>query len=115
MPLAFCSIPVVFIATLASPEEGCASTFTAVCASADGGRSTWVTADFSALLSSPAAIDWTRKKPRTAMTSTDSTRVVETTRNCSERCQRLFSCATMRRCHRRPTRSQRLTGPAAAG
>src|SRR5260370_13567317 len=54
-------------------------------------------------------MDWTRKKPSTAMTRTERTRVVETTRSCSERCQRSFTCATTPRCHRRPARSQRLT------
>ena len=42
---------------------------------------TWERAEFSALVSSPAAIDWTRKKPSKAMTSADSTSVVETTRS----------------------------------
>ncbi len=42
---------------------------------------TWESAEFSALLSSPAAIDWTRKKPSTAMTRMERTSVVETTRS----------------------------------
>src|ERR1700722_13345481 len=63
---------------------------------------TWLRSVLSALLSRPWAIDWTRKKPSTAMTRADSTSVVETTRSCSERCQRLRSCATIRRCQRRP-------------
>src|SRR5437763_5325015 len=69
---------------------------------------TRASAEFSALLSRPAATDWIRKKPSTAMTRTDRTSVVETTRSCSDRCQRSLSWATTLRCQRRPIRSQRL-------
>ena len=44
-----------------------------------------------ALLYSPLAICCTRKMPRTATTTTETTRVVAITRNCSDRCQRRAS------------------------
>src|ERR1700755_721976 len=69
---------------------------------------TRASAEFSALLSRPAATDWMRKKPRTAMTRTDRSSVVETPRGCSDRCQRSRRCATALRSQRRPVRSQRL-------
>src|SRR6516165_995411 len=69
---------------------------------------TRASAEFSALLSRPAATELIRKKPRTAMTRTERTRVVETTRSCSERCQRSLTRPKALRCHRRPARSQRL-------
>src|ERR1039457_3886809 len=91
-------------------ESGCASTVTVDSPRADERPAlTWTVADFSTPSSRPATIAWTRKKPSTAMTRTDRTKVVETTRSWSERCQRILASATARRCHRRPARSPRLT------
>src|SRR5580765_5730752 len=90
-------------------DEAGASTFTLDCPIAlVRPFLTRASAEFSALLSRPAATDWIRKKPSTAMTRPDRTSVVETTRSCSDRCQRSLICATALRCQRRPTRSQRL-------
>src|ERR1700755_983058 len=73
---------------------------------------TSASAESSAWLSRPAATDWIRKKPSTAMTRTDRTSVVETTRSCSDRCQRSLTCATALRCQRRPTRRRGWPGRA---
>ena len=114
LPLGCCSARAVVVATLTivavSPGDAGSSTFTLDSPSAAVRPFlTWESAEFSALVSSPAATDWIRKKPSTAMTRTESSKVVETTRSCSDRCQRNLTCATTLRCHRRPTRSQRLT------
>ncbi len=72
------------------------STSTLVCPSSEvRPASAWARAAVSALVSSPDEICSTRKKPSTAMTRADRTSVVETTLSCSERCQRLRTCATM--------------------
>ena len=116
LPLVCCSAWAVACAVLTATNGVCggSSTCRLACPIADSAPVfTWERAALSALLSSPAAIDWTRKKPSTAMTSADSTSVVETTRSCSERCQRLRSCATSWRCQPRPANRLRRTRRAA--
>ena len=113
LPLVFCSAAAMFCAVLSASNWFCGGSSTCRAVWSSNTKlapfCTWLRSVLSALLSSPAAIDWTRKKPSTAMTRADSTSVVETTRSCSERCQRLRSCAVIWRCQRRPVNKQRRT------
>ena len=74
----------------------------------------WVSAAFRSFASRPPAICWTRKKPRTATTTTEITSVVATTRSCSDRCQRRRSRPTTARARRRGPGTRRTAAEACA-
>ena len=76
----------------------------------------WCAAAVRVLFCRPLPICWTRKKPSTVATTTQMTRVVATTRSCSERCQRRRSRQASSRARRCPARiAERACGGSAAG